>query len=72
MLSCRAAVPAVAGAGNGTEPGDSQPECQQALDSLSEVGVGAHEVRERSGSGKVAAELGKHLGVDVTLERDGG
>ncbi len=31
MLSCRAAVPAVAGAENGTEPGDSQPECQQAL-----------------------------------------
>ncbi len=31
MLSCRAAVPAVAGAGNGTEPGDPQPECQQAL-----------------------------------------
>ncbi len=31
MLSCRAAVPAVAEAGNGTEPGDPQPECQQAL-----------------------------------------
>ncbi len=30
-FSARAAVPAVAGAENGTEPGDPQPECQQAL-----------------------------------------
>ncbi len=30
--SAHAAVPAVAGTGNGTEPGDSQPECQRALE----------------------------------------
>ncbi len=29
--SAHAAVPEVAGTGNGTEPGDSQPECQRAL-----------------------------------------
>ncbi len=32
-MFCHAAVPAVAGKENGTEPGDSQPECQQALGS---------------------------------------